>query len=84
MKIKLNIGQTREEKTVEMDESLIAKCEMESRWQLGVALINGIKRMVQRRIQLGEWVYRFDGHILDPSGIEAYLPNEWLEWRDDA
>jgi hypothetical protein len=83
MRVTLSIGTIREAGTVDIDATVLAKAEVETRWQLGVAILNGLSRAVERKLQLGEWVYRFQGHLLDPKSVEAYLPNEWIDWRDN-
>ncbi len=73
---------TRQAGTFEMDPMVMANLEKESRWQLGDAILNGMTRAVERKNQLGEWIYRFKGQLLDPKSVEAYLPSEWIDWRD--
>ena len=83
MKLKLSIGIVREAGTVDMDSTVLAKLEVESRWQLGIGILNGVSRPVERKMQLGEYVYRFNGHMLDPKSVEAYSPTEYMDWRDN-
>lgn len=81
-KLKLNVGITLEANVIEMDEKEILACVRESQWQLGTAMIGGVRREVERRWCLDEWAYRMGSNTLDPSCIESYLPSEFLEWRD--
>jgi len=81
-RVAMSFGQSREAATTEVDDVLLAKAEKETRWQLGEARINGVLRQVQRRKQLGEWVYQYNGITLDPKCVECYLPSEYIDWRD--
>ncbi len=82
MKIKLNIGTVVDAITSYIDPALLAKAEVDSRWQLGQAVMNGFSRPVERKMQLGEWIYRYKGQLIDPKNIEMYQQNEWIDWRD--
>lgn len=69
------------EKTHEIDDAKLAAIEKESRWQLGTAVMLGVQRKVERLKQLGEWIYRFNGTLIDPKSIESYQSNEYMDWR---
>jgi uncharacterized protein YijF (DUF1287 family) len=69
-------------KSIEVDDELMESATKESRWQLGIAVINGAHRKVERRLNLDEYIYRMDGHILNPDCIEAWQATEYIDWRD--
>ena len=80
--IRLNIGTTSSAKvyTKTMDAESIKQSIIESRWRLGVGMIDGRKLSIERRISLGEFEFRLNGHIINEP--ECWLASEYMDWRD--
>jgi menaquinone-dependent protoporphyrinogen IX oxidase len=81
-KIKLSFGTTRDAESKDVDEDLIKRAVSESRWRPGIALVNERQLEVTRLKTLDEFIYSFNGHTLDNKTIDAFLPTEYMDWRD--
>lgn len=66
----------------EVSDEIARNSIKESRWALGTGIVEGIRRDVQRRVTLGQYEYRYNGHILHSDSISHWQQNEYMEWRD--
>lgn len=82
MKIKLKAKiLVTDENSVAIEESDLNKFTSESKWQPGHGILGGSVRPLERRMHLGEFVYRFNGQAISGSP-ETFLPCEYIDWRD--
>lgn len=81
-KIILSFGTVRDSSSVDVDEGLIKRAVSESRWRKGTALINGRNVEVLRSKGLDEYNYKIGDQLLATGSVEAFLPSEFLDWRD--
>lgn len=63
-----------------MDDEQIKSSILESRWRLGIGVIDGRKLSIERRVSLGEYEYRLNGVVINDP--ECWIASEYMEWRD--
>lgn len=81
--ITLKIGTVIDSESQEISDSVSKEAISQSRWRPGYATINSKQIAVEKLIYLGEFEYRIGENILDNNCIEAWLPSEYMQWRDD-
>jgi len=78
--IRLNIGITTNANVASVSDEQNKEAMKESRWRLGVGVIDGRKLDIQRRVSLGEYEFRFNSTIITPP--ETWNATEFIDWRD--
>ena len=80
--ITLKIGITTRAGVDSLKDEEIKNSIVESRWRLGIGVIDGRKLDIQRRMSLGEFEFRFNGTIISPP--EMWNATEYMDWRDST
>ena len=83
IKLTFKSSVVRDEASVDVDGDLLKRAVAESRHRPGTALIGGRKIEVSRTRGLGEFTYWIGDRIIPNESIEAFLPSEYMEWRDN-
>ena len=68
--------------SVGADEQLIKDSISETRWRIGIGIVNGNQLSIDRKKTLTGFEYRYNGQIVNLSNLECWNPTEYIDWRD--
>jgi hypothetical protein len=79
--ISIKVTEVKDHNSVAVDEQTLKDAISETRWCLGVGVINGNHVDIQRKKTLVGYEYRFEGKIIT-ANVECWNSTEFIEWRD--